>query len=96
MRKFEGFMRGVNLGGWLSQCDENTDEYYASFITEEDIKAIAAAGLDHVRVPVDYPLLETEEGTPLICLHEVIYDQRGRPLHTNIQLIRGERFVFTI
>ena len=41
-------------------------------------------------------LLETEEGTPLICLHEVIYDQRGRPLHTNIQLIRGERFVFTI
>ena len=41
-------------------------------------------------------LLETVEGTPLICLHEVIYDQRGRPLHTNIQLIRGERFVFTI
>ena len=41
-------------------------------------------------------LLETEVGTPLICLHEVIYDQRGRPLHTNIQLIRGERFVFTI
>ena len=41
-------------------------------------------------------LLETEEGTPLICLHEVIYDQRGRPLHTNVQLIRGERFVFTI
>ncbi len=41
-------------------------------------------------------LLETEEGAPLICLHEVIYDQRGRPLHTNIQLIRRERFVFTI
>ena len=41
-------------------------------------------------------LLETEESTPLICLHEVIYDQRGRPLHPNIQLIRGERFVFTI
>ena len=41
-------------------------------------------------------LLETEAGVPLICLHEVIYDQRGRPLHTNIQLIRGERFVFTI
>ena len=41
-------------------------------------------------------LLETEKGTPLICLHEVIYDQKGRPLHTNIQLIRGERFVFTI
>ena len=41
-------------------------------------------------------LLETETGVPLIRLHEVIYDQRGRPLHTNVQLIRGDRFVFTI
>ena len=41
-------------------------------------------------------LLETKEGTPLVCLHEVIYDQRGRPLHNSIQLIRGERFVFRI
>lgn len=41
-------------------------------------------------------LLEIQEGTPLVCLHEVIYDQRGRPLHNSIQLIRGERFVFRI
>ena len=41
-------------------------------------------------------LLETEEGAPLICLHEVIYDQRGRPLHNSVQLIRGDRFVFRI
>lgn len=41
-------------------------------------------------------LLETEKGTPLVCLHEVIYDQRGRPLHTSVQLIRGDRFVFRI
>ena len=41
-------------------------------------------------------LLETEQGTPLVCLHEVIYDQRGRPLHNSIQLIRGDRFVFRI
>ena len=41
-------------------------------------------------------LLETEEKTPLVCLHEVIYDQRGRPLHNSIQLIRGDRFVFRI
>ena len=41
-------------------------------------------------------LLNTETGTPLICLHEVIYDQRGRPLHNSIQLIRGDRFVFRI
>ena len=41
-------------------------------------------------------MLETEQGAPLVCLHEVIYDQRGRPLHNSIQLIRGERFVFRI
>ena len=41
-------------------------------------------------------LLDTKEDAPLVCLHEVIYDQRGRPLHNSIQLIRGERFVFRI
>ena len=41
-------------------------------------------------------LLEIREGSPLIRLHEVVYDQRGRPLHNSIQLIRGERFVFRI
>lgn len=41
-------------------------------------------------------LLDIKEGSPLVCLHEVIYDQRGRPLHTSVQLIRGDRFVFRI
>ena len=41
-------------------------------------------------------LLETETGAPLVRLHEVVYDQRGRPLHNSIQLIRGDRFVFRI
>lgn len=41
-------------------------------------------------------LLETEAGAPLVRLHEVIYDQRGRPLHNSVQLVRGEKFVFRI
>ena len=65
MRKFEGFYRGVNLGGWLSQADETTAAHYASFITESDFRAIAAMGLDHVRLPVDYTLIETEDGEPI-------------------------------
>ena len=65
MRTFKGFMHGVNLGGWLSQANETTKEHYESFITEEDIKAIAKMGLDHVRLPVDYTLIETEEGEPI-------------------------------
>ena len=41
-------------------------------------------------------LLDIETGTPLMRLHEVVYDQKGRPLHNSIQLIRGDRFVFRI
>ena len=50
----------------------------------------------HFATAAEAQLLETESGTPLVCLHEVIYDQRGRPLHNSIQLIRGDRFVFRI
>ena len=41
-------------------------------------------------------LLEIETGAPLMRLHEVVYDQKGRPLHNSLQLIRGDRFVFRI
>ena len=40
--------------------------------------------------------LGIEEGAPLLKLHELIFDQRGRPLHNSLQLIRGDRFVFRI
>ena len=64
MRRFEGFQRGVNLGGWLSQFDAYDHTHFDSFITEADIREIAQAGFDHVRVPIDYVLLEEEDGTP--------------------------------
>ena len=41
-------------------------------------------------------LLDVEPGAPLMRLHEVVYDQKGRPLHNSLQLIRGDRFVFRI
>lgn len=41
-------------------------------------------------------LLKVAEGTPLIHLHEVIYDKKGRPLHTSGQFIRGDIFTFRI
>ena len=55
---------GINLGGWLSQCCHEV-EHYETFIKEEDIEQIAAWGLDHVRIPVDYEVLETETGEPI-------------------------------
>lgn len=41
-------------------------------------------------------LLGISPGTVLINLHEVIYDQKGRPLHTSRQYIRGELFTLRI
>ena len=64
MMVFEGYQKGINLGGWLSQNDYDTKEHFESFITESDIKEIASWGLDHVRVPVDYVIIEEEDGTP--------------------------------
>jgi len=64
MREFAGYVHGVNLGGWLSQCD-HTQERYDNFIKEEDIAKIKSWGLDHVRVPVDYNLVEDAEGNYL-------------------------------
>ena len=61
MKKFEGFGHGINLGGWLSQCDYSK-ERFDNFITEDDIRTIASWGLDHIRLPIDYNLVETDEG----------------------------------
>lgn len=62
MRNLEGYSKGINLGGWLSQCPSYEKEHFDSFILEEDIKKIASWGMDHVRLPVDYDVIETEEG----------------------------------
>ncbi|MFP4016612.1 MAG: glycoside hydrolase family 5 protein [Halanaerobiales bacterium] len=56
-----GYYVGVNLGGWISQYGNKGKEHYQSFITEEDIKRIAGWGMDHVRLPVDYPVLEDDD-----------------------------------
>jgi endoglucanase len=52
---------GINLGGYLSQC-EHSKNHYESFITEQDIITISTWGFDHVRVPVDHTLLEDPYG----------------------------------
>lgn len=65
MKIFEGFQKGVNLGGWISQFDKFDEVHFQTFITEKDIADIASLGFDHVRVPVDYNVLEDEAGNPL-------------------------------
>lgn len=62
MEKFNGFTKGVNLGGWLSQCDYSI-ERLTGFIVEDDIKTISSWGVDHVRLPLDYNIVQNEDGT---------------------------------
>src|SRR4051812_16236603 len=53
--------RGTNLSHWLSQ-----DFGWAprdEFITQTDIRYIARAGFDHVRLPVDEKELWQEDGS---------------------------------
>ena len=62
MLKEMGFYRGVNLGGWFSQCDYS-EERLNTFITEADFEQIAAWGFDHVRIPIDYNVIQNEDGS---------------------------------
>ena len=65
MKRINGFRKGVNLGGWISQFKEYDVKHFESFITEKDIADIASLGFDHVRVPVDYNVLEDEQGNTI-------------------------------
>ena len=60
MREFKGYMHGINLGGWFSQCDHSIKRY-DYFVRQDDFRRIASWGFDHVRIPVDYELILDEE-----------------------------------
>lgn len=60
MLKELGIYKGVNLGGWFSQCDYS-EERLNNFITEADFQKIAEWGFDHVRIPIDYNVIQNED-----------------------------------
>ena len=62
MLKELGIYKGVNLGGWFSQCDYSEDRLNG-FITESDFAQIAAWGFDHVRIPIDYNVIQNADGS---------------------------------
>jgi len=64
VKEFKGYKKGINLGGWISQCGyyNYTKEHYDEFIHESDIKKIAEWKCDHVRLPFDYNVIQHENG----------------------------------
>lgn len=61
MRGFEGYQKGVNFGGWLSQCDYSKDRL-ENFIKAKDFGDAKEMGFDHIRVPVDYNIILDDDG----------------------------------
>lgn len=60
----KGYLTGVNLGGWISQYGAKGMEHFQTFVTERTIEKVASLGFDHVRVPVDDPLIESAPFVP--------------------------------
>ena len=97
MLKENGFYKGVNLGGWLSQCDYSR-ERLEGFITEPDFAKIADWGFDHVRIPVDYNVILSEDGTPceagLALIDRALEYCKKYGLHTVLDLHKTPGFSF--
>jgi len=68
-------MRGLNMGGWLSQIDAiqekdpdkfpGIDKHMETFIGPNDFSNVRKWGFDHVRIPVDSYLFFTEDEAPI-------------------------------
>ena len=97
MLKELGFYKGVNLGGWLSQCDYSA-ERLDGFITGPDFEQIARWGFDHVRIPIDYNVVQNadgsmkEEGLRRIDGALALCDKAG--LHAVLDLHKTQGFSF--
>lgn len=61
MKIWEGYQKGIDFGGWFSQCDYSEDRF-DNFMKEEDFANVSSWGLDHIRLPIDYNLVEDENG----------------------------------
>ena len=56
--------KGINLGGFLSQCTHE-ESHYDTFFDASDMEQISQWGFDHVRLPFDYNVVQDENGAPI-------------------------------
>lgn len=81
---------------WLTQRKLSGSLY--ALLQEQGL--IAQRGIHEISLTyataAEARLLETQPGSALLRLDQVIYDQHDRPLHTSHQVIRGDRFTFRI
>lgn len=75
MKTFDGYMHGIGIGGWLTNykrfkfipselrtvISPGDIEHFNTFMTSKDIESIASWGMDHIRFPFDYLVIEDED-----------------------------------
>lgn len=97
MKKIDGFQKGINFGGWLSQCNYEK-AHFDSFIKQKDVEIVSKWGIDHVRIPVDYNIFQTEDGIFLEdgfqYVENVIHWCRKYNLNMILDLHKTQGFVF--
>lgn len=91
MKNFNGFMHGINVGGWLSQC-EMTREHLDSFMTESDFERIAEMGFDHIRLPIDHGLFGFEGGFGYIDKAVALCEKYGLNIVLDLHKTAGYAF----
>jgi len=60
-----------------TSCASTLEKHYAAFVTEQTFADIAAAGLDHVRIPYSYWAVQTYDGDPYLFRTSWRYLLRG-------------------
>jgi aryl-phospho-beta-D-glucosidase BglC (GH1 family) len=94
------FQIGINLGGWISQYPVYDHNHFKGFINASDIKRIADWGFDHVRLPVDYPVLEDDnqpgvlKTSGLDYIHNCLEWCRQNNLRAILDLHKAPGFAF--
>lgn len=53
--------KGINISHWLSQSGAR-GEKRAAYFTESDVRFLAEAGFDHLRIPIDEEQMFTVDG----------------------------------
>lgn len=90
--------RGINISHWLSQSDRRGAERKAYF-TEKDVMAIAAAGFDHIRIPIDEVQMWEDTGNKetlaFDLLHEAIgwAEKHSLKVLVDLHIIRSHYFL---
>jgi endoglucanase len=90
--------QGVNISHWLSQSRAR-GEQRRNYFTEKDVMAVAEAGFDHIRIPIDEEQMWDEEGKKEAEAFDLLHQALGwMEMHNlkalvDLHIIRSHHFL---